>query len=322
MFENALEEYLERLSGSELEPLLPFLSKQYLDGIKQGDWPRWRERLLELPAISPGSIQITDTIRIGSSTDCETSQIESLGEQLKGFIPWRKGPFEFFGIHVDTEWRCDMKWDRLHKSISPLAGRKILDVGSGNGYFSLRMQAEGAELVLGLEPHIAYFAQFWAIRHFIPGCPVFVLPIPLEQVPRPLPRFDTVFSMGVIYHRRSPIDHLLQLKDCLRPGGELVMESIVVDGPAGYSLMPDKKYARMSNVWFVPSTDTLLQWLTRCGFRNIRVIDESVTTEKEQRATEWMPFDSLDAALDKQDSSRTIEDYPAPKRAVILAEKP
>ena len=85
---------------------------------------------------------------------------------------------------------------------------------------------------------MAYFAQFCALAHFLPDYRTVLLPIPLEEMPRPLPHFDTVFSMGVIYHRSSPIDHLLQLKDCLCDGGELVLETIVVDGPAGYTLMP------------------------------------------------------------------------------------
>jgi tRNA (mo5U34)-methyltransferase len=41
-----------------------------------------------------------------------------------------------------------------------------------------------------------------------------LLPLGIEQLPA-LNAFDTVFSMGVLYHRRSPLDHLWQLKDQL-----------------------------------------------------------------------------------------------------------
>jgi tRNA (mo5U34)-methyltransferase len=223
---------------------------------------------------------------------------------------------------METEWQSNLKWDRLVKEISPLKSRHVLDVGSGNGYYGFRMLEEGAEMVLGIDPHIAYVAQFWLLKHFAAESPVFVLPLTLKQVPTSLNYFDTVFSMGVIYHRRSPIDHILELKSCLRPGGELVIESICVDGEAGYSLTPEKKYARMGNVWFVPSIPTLVQWLSRCGMEQISVIDESTTTLDEQRKTEWMPFDSLVDALDVNNPQLTIEGLPAPKRVVVKAIRP
>ncbi len=316
------QKILKNAGQSRLNLLLPFVAQPYLDGIKQGDWARWRQHLARLPRHTPSRVQLADTINIGQSSDLTAAEQSALREQLKEFIPWRKGPFDLFGIEIDSEWRCDMKWSRLEHLIAPLEGRTVLDVGSGNGYFSLRMAAAGAELVVGLEPHMAYFAQFCALAHFLPDLRAVLLPIPLEELPRPLPHFDTVFSMGVIYHRRSPIDHLLQLKDSLCSGGELVLETIVVDGPAGYSLMPQDHYARMSNVWFIPSVPSVSQWLERCGFINVRVVDESTTGMAEQRRTEWMPFKSLDSALMADNLSQTVEGHPSPKRAIVLANKP
>ena len=184
---------------SRLSPLLPFVAQPFLDGIKQGDWARWRQHLARLPRHTPSRIQLEGTIRIGQSSDLTAAEQSALREQLEEFIPWRKGPFDLFGIEIDSEWRCDMKWSRLEHLIAPLEGRTILDVGSGNGYYSLRMASAGADLVVGLEPHMAYFAQFCAVRHFLPDLQVVLLPIPLEELPRPLPHFDTVFSMAVSY---------------------------------------------------------------------------------------------------------------------------
>ncbi len=312
----------ELIDGTPMEALLPYTSEEFLQQIRHGDFPRWRKLLSELPQIQPSSLSFGDKICIGDANDCDPETLARLREQLKEFVPWRKGPFELFGIEVDTEWQSNLKWDRLVKEISPLASRRVLDVGSGNGYYGFRMLEEGAEMVLGIDPHIAYLAQFWLLKYFSAESPVFVLPLTLEQMPPSLNYFDTVFSMGVIYHRRSPIDHILELKSCLRPGGELVIESICVDGKAGYSLTPEKKYARMGNVWFVPSIPTLVQWLSRCGMEQISVIDESITTIEEQRKTEWMPFESLEDALDVNNPQLTIEGLPAPKRVVIKAIRP
>lgn len=312
----------EMIDGSPLKALLPYTEDSFLQQIRYGDFPRWRKLLSELPQIQPSSCNFGDRVSIGDVNDSDPETLARLREQLLEFIPWRKGPFELFGINIESEWHSNLKWDRLIKEISPLESRRVLDVGSGNGYYGFRMLEEGAEMVLGIDPHVAYVAQFWLLKHFLPESPVFVLPLTLEQVPPSLNYFDTVFSMGVIYHRRSPIDHILELKSCLRPGGELVIESICVDGEAGYSLTPEKKYARMGNVWFVPSIPTLVQWLSRCGMEQISVIDESITTVDEQRKTEWMPFDSLEDALDVNNPQLTIEGLPAPKRVVVKAIRP
>ncbi|MGH8500687.1 MAG: tRNA 5-methoxyuridine(34)/uridine 5-oxyacetic acid(34) synthase CmoB, partial [Methylococcales bacterium] len=164
--------------------------------------------------------------------------------------------------------------------------------------------------------------QFWTIRHFAGELPVFVLPLSGEDFLSGLCEFDTVFSMGVLYHRKSPLDHLSELHGFLRSDGELVLETLVVDGAGGYTLLPEDRYAMMRNVWFIPSCQTLLLWLKRSGFKNIRLIDVTTTTSEEQRSTEWMRFHSLAEFLDPNDKRLTREGLPAPQRAIAIANKP
>lgn len=317
-----LQQLRESIAGTSLAPLLPFAQDDFVTQLNHGDLSRWLQEIDQAPVLTPSSVTLGEVVQIGRNSDASSQDIAKLELLLRNFIPWRKGPFDLFGIELDTEWKSNVKWARLKERITPLAGRKVLDVGSGNGYYSLRMIEAEAELVLGIDPHLAYVIQFWLLKKYLNDIPAFVLPLTLEQLPSPLPYFDTVFSMGVIYHRRSPIDHLLQLKSCLRSGGELVLESIVVNGEEGYSLTPGKRYARMTNVWFLPSTPTLINWLSKCGFTDIKLIDESVTSLNEQRKTAWMPFGSLDDALAADDHTKTKEGYPAPERAVITAIKP
>ena len=171
------QKILQDAGQPRLNPLLSFVSESFLVGNKKGDRARWRQHLARLPRHTPSKVQLADTISIGQSSDLTAAEQSALREQLKEFIPWRKGPFDLFGIEIDSEWRCDMKWSRLEHLIAPLEGRTVLDVGSGNGYFSLRMAAAGAELVVGLEPHMAYFAQFCALAHFLPDLRAVLLPI-------------------------------------------------------------------------------------------------------------------------------------------------
>ncbi|EPO9918275.1 DUF1698 domain-containing protein, partial [Escherichia coli] len=87
-------------------------------------------------------------------------------------------------------------------------------------------------------------------------------------------------------------------------------------------LVPGDRYAQMRNVYFIPSALALKNWLKKCGFVDIRIADVSVTTTEEQRRTEWMVTESLADFLDPHDPSKTVEGYPAPKRAVLIARKP
>jgi len=287
-------------------------------------FPVWKEIIENQKEFSDHERLLTeDTVRIGSTHDLSGQEHALLKIQLESFQPWRKGPFDFFGIHIDTEWRSDWKWRRLMPHIAPLDNRMVLDVGCGNGYFCWRMLGAGAKCVIGIDPLLLNFMQFQLIRKLHGGAPpVFVLPLGIEDLPSPLKIFDTVFSMGVLYHRRSPIDHLLELKNCLTPGGELVLETLIIDGGNNTVLMPEDRYAGMRNVWFVPSSHTLISWLSRCGFHNIRLVDVTKTTVEEQRSTAWMPFHSLQDHLDPDNSALTVEGLPAPLRAIFLAEAP
>ncbi|CAG1772264.1 tRNA U34 carboxymethyltransferase [uncultured bacterium] len=284
-----------------------------------GDLAAWQHTVAHLPDVHPSHISLHDSVIIGAADDLTAIEQAQLKQQLLSLHPWRKGPYQIFGINIDTEWRSDWKWQRLKDEIAPLKNRLVLDVGCGNGYHAWRMLGQGAKAVIGIDPTLLSVMQFQAIKKLHGDAPVYVLPLGIEAVPDNLQCFDTVFSMGVFYHRRSPFDHLYELKGCLRAGGELVLETLVIDGGLNEVLVPEDRYAKMRNVWFLPSCETLISWLKRCGFKNTRLVDVSSTTTEEQRSTEWMRFHSLNDFLHPDDLTLTCEGLPAPKRAIIIA---
>lgn len=296
---------------------------QRFDETPHGDVPRWQSALNLLPPLPNVQLRLDApavTLRVGQTLTREQSADLETG--LRGLMPWRKGPFDFFGIAIDTEWRSDWKWNRVAPFLADLHGRQVLDVGCGSGYHCWRMRGAGAARVIGIDPGLLFLFQFLAVKNYLSDVPVDLLPLRIEDLPPKLQAFDTTFSMGVLYHRRSPLDHLLELKGTLRNGGELVLETLVIEGPEGASMMPEDRYGQMRNVWFLPSCATLLRWLDRCGFVNARVVDVTATSTEEQRSTDWMRFNSLQDFLDPDDPSRTIEGYPGPLRATLIANKP
>ena len=233
---------IERWRGGDLDAWARLLPEQLARGLspqRYGDLSRWLEVLRQLPDLPVDHIRL-DEPRVGASSAraLDPAVSEQLRGALQGLHPWRTGPFELFGVHIDTEWRSDWKWDRLAHAIDDLAGRRVLDVGCGSGYHCWRMLGAGAAEVIGIDPTPLFVLQYWALRKYLQRDEVWVLPLGIEQLPAKLQAFDSVFSMGVLYHRRSPMDHLLELRDCLRPGGQLVLETLVIEGSPGTSLYP------------------------------------------------------------------------------------
>lgn len=316
-----------------LHTWLAKLPKQLAEALDVKRFPEfvgWWKRIEKLPEVFSAEISLTsaavtaEKACLSENAALSTSQQRMITGLLQDLKPWRKGPYQLQGTYINTEWRSDFKWDRLAPHLSDLRGRKVLDVGGGSGYHAWRLAGAGAEFTLCIDPSPRYFTQFEAVRKLMgnKGRPaVFHLPLGIEAVPEKIEAFDTVLSMGVLYHRRSPIDHLYELKDCLRSGGELVLETLVIEGDETNCLMPEDRYAAMSNVWFLPSVAQLELWLRRCGFKNIRCVDLNLTSTEEQRATEWMTFQSLADFLDPQNPQLTREGYPAPLRAILIAEK-
>jgi tRNA (mo5U34)-methyltransferase len=302
-------------------PLAPVLRDRFADGA-HGDINKWRAVIDKLPDITDATTILNASAVTAASPSVGPALRDEIRDLLLQLRPWRKGPFNIHGIEMDTEWRSDLKWDRLKNEITPLNHRRILDVGCGNGYYALRMMGEGAQSVVGIDPTLLFVFQFLAINHFLAVPSVNVLPLRLHELPGPQKFFDTTFSMGVLYHQREPLEHLAQLLSTLRPGGELVLETLILPGTEPLVLEPEDRYARMRNVWHLPTTTALEDWLRQAGFRDIRLVAVTATTVDEQRSSEWMPFESLAEALAPDDSCRTVEGLPAPKRALVICKSP
>ncbi|WP_413520417.1 tRNA 5-methoxyuridine(34)/uridine 5-oxyacetic acid(34) synthase CmoB [Psychrobacter glacincola] len=329
------ELYLTLLTLAQQQPMayewlkqLPTWLNDIKDKANYAHAPAYQASVARLPKLAVDNAQLdSDILKINAQlSDSERKQATAL---LKQLMPWRKGPFqigknESNPIFIDTEWHSDWKWQRVAPHLGNLKGRRVLDVGGGSGYHGWRMAGAGADTVIIIDPSCLFYHQFMAIRHFVGAADSYrthYIPVPLEALPENSQLFDTVFSMGVLYHRQSPFEHLQQLKGQLVKGGELVLETLVIEGDANTVLVPHDRYAQMNNVYFLPSVAALIGWLEKAGFTEVRCVDVAVTSTDEQRKTEWMNYHSLADFLDSTDATKTIEGYPAPMRATIIAKK-
>lgn len=286
----------------------------------RGNSLKFKKVLESIPQFLPSFIDLEGrTVTIGDPSDLTSKEHLLLRDKLEQLCPWRKGPFNLFGIKIDSEWQSWIKWERLENHIGNLNGRRILDIGSSNGYYMFKMAACNPLMVLGLEPQSSFYFQYLTLQKFLNQDKVFCLPIPHDQLPKMNKYFDTVFCMVVLYHRKSPVQMLKDICDSMRSGGELILENLIIDSRQNLCLFPRDRYAKMRNVFFIPDLLSMESWLLRAGFTNIRCVDVTKTSFFEQRKTQWIQTESLKDFLDPDNPDKTVEGYPAPVRAIFIA---
>lgn len=261
-----------------------------------------------------------DRVTIGAMHELSPPEQEHLRTMLVSLIPWRKGPFRFYGIDIDAEWRSDFKWNRILELGKPsLQGRRILDVGANNLYYVYRIAAARPEFVLAIDPMPRYFFHAELQRRFVPDLPVSFELFGIEDLSPYANFFDTVFCMGILYHRRNPMESLGFLFDVLRPGGELFLEGVTIDGDGSYFLFPKDRYMKARGYWFIPTAEAFVNMVQRAGFTSVELLIEHRLSAEEQHRTSWSIYESLEHFLDSEDRSKTVEGHPAPNRAYIRA---
>lgn len=283
------------------------------------------------------------------SKHCVLSALALLAYKLKG---WRKGPFTLASpscsLRIDSEWQSYMKWDLLAPFVRA-NGARIADIGCNNGFYMLAMSAkalqeageatpysskEARARIYGFDPSALFYCQFAFINHFV-NLPITYELLGVQDLPSftKKEKFDVIFCLGVLYHRSDVFACLRSLAQSLDKGGVAFIDTLIFDindvasaldsSVSGLPLVLSvrQSYAKMSNVYLLPSLSALEGWCERCGFECVEVLAIMPTTTQEQRKTRWIDSLSLENFLDPNDSSKTIEGYPAPKRAYIKARR-
>ncbi|MFN0172349.1 MAG: class I SAM-dependent methyltransferase [Bryobacteraceae bacterium] len=152
-----------------------------------------------------------------------------------------------------------------------LRGKRVLDVGAWDGWFSFEMERRGAEVVAVDCVELDHFAY---IRRRLGSRVRYVIRDITELDPRELGTFDIVLCLGVLYHLKHP---LLGLERVCRMTRDLaVVETFTI--PADDQPRPELPYlefyerdelrGQIDN-WFGPSADCVPALARSAGFARV-----------------------------------------------------
>ncbi len=278
----------------------------------------YQDAIAALPSFKIKELKLGDVVGvdIADLSVEESAQIEACARMM---LPWRKGPFQINEIFIDAEWKSYIKYNMLEPHFN-LEGKIVGDIGCNNGYYLFRMLTHKPKKLIGFDPSAIYYSQFQFLNHFIGADIVYEL-LGVEHVEFYEHKFDLLFCLGVLYHRADPVGMLKSLYKGLNKGGELILDTFMIDGEDEVCLTPRDRYSKIPNIYFIPTVNALKNWCYRAGFDAVEVLEIKKTDLTEQRKTEWINTQSLEDFLDSNDPEKTVEGYPAPKRVYIKAFK-
>jgi len=286
-------------------------------------WLGWKniaplqEAIAALPEPAVDAVHLGDVVGVDLDPAFETEYAEQIEQTARLLMPWRKGPFRLGKLFIDSEWQSQIKYNLLEPHFD-LKDKTVGDIGCNNGYYLFRMQTHRPARLVGFDPSAHYYSQFRFLDRFLKSDIVYEM-LGVEHVEHYEHRFDTLFCLGVLYHRSDPVGTLKSLRRGLEPGGELFLDTFMIEGDEEVCLTPRERYSKIGNVYFIPTIPALENWCYRAGFENVEVLAVTKTDPVEQRRTDWIASQSLEDFLDPNDPDRTVEGYPAPRRVFIRA---
>jgi len=281
----------------------------------------WYNQLLKTFEIDKNNLKVDygDWFTVGKKENLTQQEFDLIEETAKKLIPWRKGPFNLFGLEIDSEWQSNIKYNLIRPHFN-LKNKVVADIGCNNGYYMFRMLEDKPKKLIGFDPSPLTLHQFEFVNHFVKSDIIYEM-LGVEHLEYYNHKFDFIFMLGVLYHRPDPVGTLKSLARGLNSKGEILIDTFMIDGDEELCLTPNKRYSKIPNIYFIPTIPALENWLSRAGFENIEVIATTTTTNEEQRKTDWSFDQSLEDFLDPNDNTKTIEGYPAPKRVYMKARK-
>ncbi len=307
-----LEKYADQIDLNSIKNLRSF------NKLSAKKWENFNTLIKDIPSNS--SFELLANQKMVEIKCEENKNLELLIQEL---IPWRKGPFKINNEHIDSEWQCWLKWQRIEDILGEVKNLKIADIGCGNGYFMYQLSKKEPELVLGFDKSELPYQQFRFINKLAKVNNIQMELASSDSLENYKNFFDISLCMGVLYHSRNPLKVLEDIKVSLKNNGTILVETLIwpEQEEENYCFFNPDRYSKMKNVYFIPTITALISWLKKSGYKEIQLHRSDKTTTNEQRTTKYAPYNSLKEQLDGENIEQTIEGYPAPVRAILTAKK-
>ena len=108
-------------------------------------------------------------------------------------------------------------------------GKRVLDIGARDGYFSFLAEQRGASEVVALDNVPPNLTGFDVAKRLLSSRVEYVVDNVYNLSPKTFGTFDVVFFLGVIYHLRHPLLALDRIWDVCNMGADLYVETHMID---------------------------------------------------------------------------------------------
>jgi tRNA (mo5U34)-methyltransferase len=179
------------------------------------------------------------------------------------------------GVTTKGTYNPDGLWKRLHLG-GEIAGKRVLDLGARDGFFSFQCERLGAEVVA-----IDYVSKegtgFALAAELRQSSAEFLNRNIYDLRPSAIGTFDIVLMLGLIYHLPDPYLALEIVRSLVKTGGTVFVESTCIDEVALFNNtrvdtgsmkeLPIMMFvARNATSFWDPNSKCLTQLLEHTGF--------------------------------------------------------
>lgn len=164
------------------------------------------------------------------------------------------------------------RWIDLAGAVpADLSGKRVLDIGSADGFYTLEFARRGATEVVAIDPWKKHIGRIKWLKNYFDLQNITPVEGRIEDLTiEAYGRFDLVFMLGLLYHLKDPLRGLEAVSQL---SGVLYLESIsIFDEENSYLyLKPPQEGVHAIPKW-IPTTRCIRDMLEMVGFSNVREI--------------------------------------------------